>query len=144
MVQTTDTAIRKSVTVATAPEEAFRTFTERFGAWWPVKSYSAGMERAEAAVLEPRAGGRIYERQEGGEEVPWGTVLAYEPPRRLVLSWGLNGSEIEVTFAPEDGRTRVELEHRGWERLEDKEERDSYDTGWDAILAAYVDAAGGR
>ena len=129
--------IRKSVTVARPREEAFRIFTERLGEWWP-KTYSLGQDRMERVVLEPRKDGRVYEVQAGGEEAEWGRVLAYEPPERLVLAWGLNGSEVEVRFASEGAGTRVDLEHRGWDRLEDRQERDAYDAGWDEILAEYA------
>ena len=137
--QATETgAITKSIIVEAPPERAFRVFTEGFGTWWPVRHFSMGMERTEDAILEPRLDGRVYERQSGGEEVEWGRVLAYEPPARIVLSWGLNGSEVEVRFRADAQRTRVDLEHRGWERLEDKQQRDSYDAGWDVILESYL------
>lgn len=45
-----------------------------------------------------------------------------------------------MRFLPEDGGTRVELEHRGWERLAESgaEKRANYDTGWDFVLGEYV------
>jgi uncharacterized protein YndB with AHSA1/START domain len=143
-METTHTteAIRKTITVPRGPESAFRLFTEGMGSWWPVKAYSAGGEDAEAVNFEPRAGGRIYERQAGGAEVPWGTVETWEPPSLVRFSWGLNGSEIQVVFVPDGDGTRVELEHRGWDRLEDQQERDSYDAGWDIILAEFAATAG--
>lgn len=134
-------AIRKSITVARRREDAFRVFAERLGDWWPRK-YSLGQDRTERAVLEPREDGRVYEVQAGGEEVEWGRVVAYQPPERLVLTWGLNGSEVEVRFTAEGAGTRVDLEHRGWNRLEDRQERDAYDSGWDEILAEYARVAG--
>ena len=140
--QATETgAITKSVTVDAPPERAFAVFTEGFGTWWPVKQFSMGMERTEDAILEARPDGRVYERQAGGEEVEWGRVVVYEPPSRLVLTWGLNGSEIEVRFHAEGKRTRVDLEHRGWDRLEDHQQRDGYDAGWDVILDSYAETA---
>src|SRR5262249_43002769 len=73
-------------------------------------------------TFEPRPGGRIYERTPGGREHDWGEVLAWEPPRRLVYLWHLrfdraDATEVEVTFTPVEGGTRVRIEHRGWERL---------------------------
>jgi uncharacterized protein YndB with AHSA1/START domain len=121
--QTTATAVRRSITVAAPVEKAFEVFTDRFGAWWPL-DYHTGDEDPETVVIEPRRGGRWYERTAGGEEADWGVVLAWEPPTRLVLAWRLDAewkhnpdpakqTEIEVHFVP-DGRvrTRVDLEHR--------------------------------
>lgn len=140
--QATEAApIRKTVTVERRREDAFRVFTEGIGTWWPLGEYSLGREKAETAVLEPHKGGRIYERQVDGTQADWGTVLEWEPPARLVFSWGLNGSEIEVRFHVAGERTRVELEHRGWEKLEDEQERASYDSGWDVVLGSYVELA---
>lgn len=133
-------AITKAITVARPPGDAFRTFVGRIDDWWP-REYALGGERTERIVLEPREGGRVYELDTDGAEHPWGTVLVYEPPTRLVLSWGLNGSQVEVRFSANDGGTRVELEHRGWENLEDGQERAQYDAGWDVILARYVHVA---
>jgi len=41
-------------------------------------------------------------------------------------------TEVEVRFVPFDGCTRVELEHRGWERLGElaNTARIDYDQGW--------------
>lgn len=54
-------------------------------------------------------------------------------------------TEVEVRFAPEGQGARVELEHRGWERLGDEavEQYQGYDSGWTPVLEAYVDAATG-
>ena len=48
-----------------------------------------------------------------------------------------------MRFVPEGDGTRVELEHRGWERWGDEaaETRASYDSGWDTVLAPFVGAA---
>ena len=50
--------------------------------------------------------------------------------------------EVEVTFAPEGGGTRVDIRHYGWEKLGDRLEEvvASYDEGWDKVVASYVSA----
>jgi uncharacterized protein YndB with AHSA1/START domain len=111
-------------------------------------------------VLEPRTGGRYYERGVDGSECDWGQVLACEPPHRIVVSWQINAnddtwfadpdparaSEFEVTFvAQPDGQTRVELEHRHFERHgaggEGIHAGVSSPGGWVTILDGYAKVA---
>jgi len=145
----TDLTVRKSIAVRCSPEQAFSLFTEGVASWWPLATHSVGHERARSAVFEGRIGGRIYEIWDDGQEHEWGEVLVWEPPHRVVYSWQPNperpaGTEVEVRVAPEGDGARVELEHRGWERLgaEAAEAHESYAGGWDTVLAAY--AAGAR
>jgi uncharacterized protein YndB with AHSA1/START domain len=148
-------AVRRSVTVQGPPEHAFAVFTEGLSAWWPLDGYTIGAQPAAAAVIEPRAGGRWFERAADGSETDWGRVLVYEPPHRLVLSWEITpdwrhdaaiATEVEVTFAARDGdRTRVELEHRGLETYGDQAEqmRGIFESegGWGSLLQRYATAA---
>jgi uncharacterized protein YndB with AHSA1/START domain len=121
--------IRYAVTVPLPAERAFTLFTEGYSTWWP--GHHIGKAEMAEAVLEPRAGGRYYERGVDGSECDWGTVLACDPPSRIVVAWQItedNGawvydpditraSEFEATFRPQpDGQTRVELEHRHIDR----------------------------
>lgn len=137
-------AVRKTVTVDCTVEEAFRVFTADAKSWWPVETHSIHVEVAEI-VFEERAGGGVYEISASGEKGHWATVLAWDPPNRLVLAWNILErepvpTEVDVRFLPDGDGTRVELEHRGWEGLpEDAEEkRSNYDTGWDFVLGEYV------
>ena len=131
--------ITKSVTVDASIETAFETFTRQIGRWWPTGSHRIFEESS--VVFDERVGGRVYERSASGEEGDWADVLVWEPPRRFVLRWRVNpnrgATELEVTFTPEGGRTRVDLEHRGWD---DPEGRTNYDSGWDYVLGAFVDS----
>ena len=141
--------IAKTITVGRPVAEAFRVFTEEIATWWPLDTHSRSPERAVTAVIEPRAGGRIYERTREGEELDWGEVLVWEPPHRLVHSWHLgrpDATEVEVRFVPDEAGTRVELEHRGWEALgaEATKSRANYDSGWDYVLGERYGAAAGR
>jgi uncharacterized protein YndB with AHSA1/START domain len=133
-------AIRKTVLVDFAPAEAFELFTTRIASWWPVGTHSYGGGDVTDVVLEPRAGGRLYEVTANGEQ-DWGSVLAWEPPHRVLLDWQIGearGSEVEVRFSPEGPGTRVELEHRGFGATDP---RDRYDSGWDVVLAPFVEQA---
>jgi uncharacterized protein YndB with AHSA1/START domain len=137
--------VRKTVTVDCAVEEAFRIFTADALSWWPVETHSIHQSVSEI-VFEPRVGGEVYEVADSGERGHWATVLEWEPPNRLVLAWNILArqgdiTEVEVRFLPDGERTRVELEHRGWENveLENVAKRENYDGGWDAVLGKYVD-----
>src|ERR1700757_1383921 len=98
----------------------------KMGAWWPLASYKIGKATAVDAVIEPRVGGRWYERGHDGSVCQWGSVLVWEPPARLVLTWDVSadwvydpslGTEIEVRFVEHTEGTRVELEHRKLDRF---------------------------
>jgi Activator of Hsp90 ATPase homolog 1-like protein len=143
-MQTTIQPVRRAVTVERPLEDAFRVFTEGLGAWWPVATHSIAKDAVEGVVMEGRAGGRLYERTTGGAENDWGRMLVWEPPRRVAFEWHITGvpTEVEVRFTPEGDRTRVDLEHRGFERLEDGEaRRESYNNGWVTVLGRYAEAA---
>jgi len=145
--------VRQSVTVRATPAAAFAIFTDDFDSWWP-RSHHIGRSPMKKAFVEGRAGGRCYTLQEDGTECDWGTVLVWEPPRRLVLAWQIGAgwqyepdlaksSEVEVQFsALADGRTRVDLEHRGFERMGPAGDamRSAVDSpnGWTGTLALYV------
>jgi uncharacterized protein YndB with AHSA1/START domain len=111
-------------------------------------------------VLEPRAGGSIYDRGIDGSECRWARVLAYEPPHRLLFSWDIGPqwqietdpartSEVEVRFIAEaPGRTRVEIEHRnldrhgdGWEGVRAGVDNDQ---GWPLYLQRYAKLLAGE
>jgi uncharacterized protein YndB with AHSA1/START domain len=138
--------IKRSVTVDCSVEHAFATFTERIHEWWPLGTHSIDRYEtgtaAETVVFQGGAGAQVYERTKNGEELKWAEVIAYDPPHRFVLAWNPSReqdgpkTEIEVTFTDEGGKTRVELEHRGWEQLgpEAADARQSYSDGWQPVL----------
>jgi uncharacterized protein YndB with AHSA1/START domain len=122
--------VRKSMLVPAPPDKAFEVFTRGMGRWWS-KEHSINTSPMVDVVIEPRAGGRWYERGEDGSECQWGHVIAWEAPKRLVLAWQLNGdwkfdasliTEVEIRFTAEGGATRVELEHRDLEKFGEKAE----------------------
>jgi uncharacterized protein YndB with AHSA1/START domain len=148
------TSIRHSIVVNAPLERAFDVFTRDFGAFKPPDHNILGVELAET-IFEPHAGGYLYDRGVDGSECRWARVLAYEPPHRVVLTWNISPrwqletdpekvSEWEVQFIPEDdGRTRVELEHRhldrhgdGWESVRDSVAGDG---GWPLYLDRYAE-----
>ena len=147
-------SVRKVMSVKAPPEIAWRVFTEKMGTWWPLGVYKIGKVSAVDAVIEPRVGGRWYERGEDGSICCWGSVLAWEPTSRLVLSWDITAdwqydpglqTEIEVRFIPEGkSGTRVELEHRRLDRYGERrdEMRRIFDTegDWGRLLQTFAEA----
>jgi uncharacterized protein YndB with AHSA1/START domain len=127
-ILTRGATVRKSITVKAGRERAFEVFTAGFDRWWP-RSHHIGSSPMKKALIEGAVGGRCYTEQVDGTECPWGTVLVWEPPARFVMAWQIyaewkyepdleRSSEVEITFTPEaDGSTRVDLEHRSFERM---------------------------
>jgi uncharacterized protein YndB with AHSA1/START domain len=139
--------LRLAFTVGCPPEHAFAMWAQRTSLWWP-KSHSVSADPDLTVTFEPRPGGRIFERTPAGAEHDWGEITAWEPPRRLGYLWHLradraDATDVEITFVPVDaGRTRVEIEHSGWERLgaAGEERRDRNRGGWAGLLPHFVEA----
>lgn len=139
--------IVKSVVVKPSPARAFDMFAAQMGRLWP-PAQTPGKSPVDV-VVEPRAGGRWFERDAAGVETLWGDVLAYEPPERLLLGWRLDATftynpkllmEVEITFlASPGGGTMVRLEHRHLERLGADAERiaERINQGWPQRLAEF-------
>ena len=118
------------------------------GEWWH-KEHSINPDTRQAdVVIEPRPGGRWYEVGDDGSERDWGRVIAFEPPRRLVLAWQLTRdfdydqdfeTTVEVNFAERDGKTIVDFEHRDLERMGAGavDTLEGMDGGWDMLLGLY-------
>ncbi len=142
--------VRKTLSVKAPANHCFDVFTGSMGRWWP-PSHSTSKSPLKDVVVEPRAGGRWFEKGEDGTETDWGKVLAWDPPARLLLAWQLGAdwaydpdfeTEVEVSFTPaDDGTTTVVLEHRHLERFGAAAQgvRDAIDSpgGWGSIMAEF-------
>jgi uncharacterized protein YndB with AHSA1/START domain len=139
--------ISLSFEVECAPERAFSLWTTRLATWWP-RDHAVDAEGMADIVFEGRVGGRIYERAASGREHQWGTVTAWEPPARVAYTWHLHAdvadaTEVEVRFEPiGTGRTRVEIDHTGWERLGEPavERRARNRQGWESVVPHFTAA----
>lgn len=149
--------VRKSVRVNAPIERAFSVFVEQMETWWPATHHMA-REPFELIVVEPRVGGRWYERAASGIEGEWGTVLGWDPPRAVRLSWHVGpgrdsdewaydpdlsrASEVEIRFMQQGEMTLVELEHRNLERHGEHVEklRVVFDGpgAWEGMLALFA------
>ena len=148
----------KTIRVQATPARAFEVFTGRMSRWWP-PDYSINPTKTPLAqvVIEPRAGGRWYERGTDGSECEWGRVLVWDPPARLVLAWQITATwqfdpalltEVEVRFdAQGPGTTEIKLEHRRFENMGEtaagmRAVIDSSNSGWSGLLARYANEVG--
>jgi hypothetical protein len=138
--------LRMTFDVACSLEHAFDVWTKRIDTWWP-SAHSVSGEPGLTVCLQGEVGGRIYERTPDGTEHDWGEVTVWAPPTRLAYLWHLrreprDATEVEIRFVA-DGpdATRVEIEHRGWERLADGTQwRERNITGWRSLVPHYLQA----
>jgi uncharacterized protein YndB with AHSA1/START domain len=145
-------AIRHAVTIELPPEQAFARFVEDLGEWWP-SEYTWSGDVLEEIAIEPGLGGACFERGPRGFRCDWGRVLAFDPPRGIEFTWQIGphrepvpddnkASEVVVLFAADGGATRVNLEHRRFERHgeDGADYRDALASGqgWPFILGRYV------
>jgi uncharacterized protein YndB with AHSA1/START domain/uncharacterized damage-inducible protein DinB len=155
MTTTTAAAtVNRTVTVKAGVEHAFKVFTEGFDTWWP-RGHHIGRKPLQKAVIEPRAGGRCFGREADGNECQWGTVTTWDPPNRLVIAWQIapswqefepdlsKASEVDIRFTAEaSGTTRVDLEHRHFERHGKDFEKIRGGVGgpggWDGLLQMFA------
>ena len=147
--------VHQSTLVRSDRRHTFDTFVATIGIWWPVTPFSAGRDRVRDVTFEQYQGGRVYETWQDGTTVDWGTLLAWEPPERFVMTWNFTSAvtEVELTFAElGPALTRVAVEHRGWEKLTDEQlaadcalpggyAGGGFTRGWAHILGCLADAA---
>jgi uncharacterized protein YndB with AHSA1/START domain len=148
-----DTSVRRTVSVRASAERAFHVFIEEFDSWWP-RTHHIGKVAMKKGIIEGRLHGRCYTEQVDGSECDWGKILAWDPPHRFVMAWLIDpawqfqpdaakASEVEVRFTPQaDGTTRVDLEHRHFERLGEGANNMRMavgsEGGWGGILALFA------
>ena len=144
--------VHKSVVVQASPAQAFEVFTAGIDRWWP-KSHGIGTAPVRESIIEPFVRGRWFAKCEDGTEAVVGHVLVWLPGERFVVTWEINAewkpdprpsftSEVEVRFMPDTaGRTRVELEHRNFERMgmpDGETMRKGVDGGWPGLLELFA------
>jgi uncharacterized protein YndB with AHSA1/START domain len=140
--------IRKTFMVKAPPAKAFAAFTQGMVHWWP-KTHTIAPHPFVEVVVEPREGGRWFERDADGAETNWGKVLAWDPPGRLTLAWQIDASwkydpdlvtEVDLTFTAQDGGSLVAFEHRHLERLGESAQAlaEMLSGGWPGILDLFA------
>ncbi|MGH2437062.1 MAG: hypothetical protein ACRDFA_08715, partial [bacterium] len=81
--------VEQEVTIQGTPARVFDALTKEVSAWWGMP-HMYSEEAARDIILEPRVGGRLFDRGVDGSECHWARVLAYEPPDRVVISWDIS------------------------------------------------------
>jgi len=146
--------VRKTVLVKATPQRAFEVFTDGIDRWWP-KSHGIGATPIRRSIIEPFVGGRWFTQHEDGTDLVVGHVQAWQPGELFAVSWEVSAtwkpdarvayaSVVEVHFtADSNGQTRVDLEHRDFERMGETDGntmRNGVDGGWPGMLALYASA----
>ena len=101
-----------------------------------------------AATLEPHRGG-AYRVRMTNDAVAVGEFVVVEPFRRVVFTWGWDGSDelppgsttVEITLSEHDGETIVRLRHS---RLPDDGAAHEHAEGWRKYLGRLAHVATGR
>lgn len=137
--------IQRSVRLACSPEKAFALFTERISDWWP-KERRHTKDPNSQLFLAPT--GRFWERASDGHEVELGAVLAWEPPKRLLLDFYVGTSQekptqAEILFIPDEDGTRVLITHQPTPRSQDlwSQRAPLFTRSWQSVLQALLDAS---
>jgi uncharacterized protein YndB with AHSA1/START domain len=131
--------LRHEVAIAAPPETVFAFFTDpsRMVEWMGV-----------AAILDPRPGG-TFRVEANGRDVVLGEYLEVDPPRRIVFTWGFEGTEralgagatrVEVTLEADGDGTRLTLRHHDLP----EGARAAHGQGWTHYLARLAPAAAGE
>ncbi|MDF2939626.1 MAG: ATPase [Gammaproteobacteria bacterium] len=154
MAEQSKLSIEREHVVKVSQQQAFDIFVKHFSKWWP-KEYSWGRDCLEFIGIEPKAGGRCFERGPHGFECQFGRVLTYNPPEEISFTWQINdkgqpdpnpknASIIKVKFiAIEPTHTKLILNHHSIENHGENakkycEELNS-DYGWSFILKNFIE-----
>jgi hypothetical protein len=141
--------VRQSILIESTVEHTFEVFVRELAAWWPLDPFSlGGRDRIRTVTVDRHTGGRVVELWHDGSEHDWGTLLEWNEPAGFTMTWNVTGepTEVELRFVRvETALTRVEIEHRGWEKLDDQQLAaacalpggylgGAFTTGWATIL----------
>ncbi|MEO1271641.1 MAG: ATPase [Myxococcota bacterium] len=142
MTEEKGTSVRREVTVRCSAEHAFAVFATRIELWWPRGHRPLG--QTAQMVAETHVGGRVFARNEAGQEHDIGTVLAWDPPHGLRWAWYLGTSsqeptEVEVRFVALSPKlTRVEVVHRPGSAPSWDDTVVRFRQGWTRVMEAFA------
>jgi uncharacterized protein YndB with AHSA1/START domain len=140
--------VRKSIHVKASQAHAFEVFTSGLGRWWP-RDHTLSRRPIKAIVMQTELGGYWYEETEDGACTNVGRIILWQPPERFIITWDINSqwqpdttvsTEVEVQFIAEGDITRIELEHRHFERMgkeAGESMRNDVTNGWPKLLERF-------
>jgi uncharacterized protein YndB with AHSA1/START domain len=140
--------LRLSYEIRCPADHAFEVWTTRLSSWWPTGHSTSG-DPDTLVVLEPRLGGRIFERTPDGTDIDWGEITLWDPPHRLCYLWHISrdrqdATDVELHFVDlGNGTTRLDILHTGWEHLgaQGPAFREANTSGWNALIPSFVKTA---
>ncbi len=110
--------------VAATPAHAFEVFVRDIGKWWvPNGLFAFDTDRTGTLRFEPGPAGRLVETYDDAPPFEVGRITAWEPGRRLALTWRQASfgpdevTRVEVRFEAVGDETRVTVEHSGWDAI---------------------------
>ena len=132
------------LTLRCSPAAAFYAYAH-IGDWWH-PDYTSNATTLATVVIEPRVGGRVFERHRDGHVVEWGRVTLWAPPRVLAYATHLaqppeTPSEILVMFEATANGCSVRFEHGGWTEATSAQRAKFGD--WPLLLRRFAAVAGG-
>jgi uncharacterized protein YndB with AHSA1/START domain len=141
--------VELEIPVEAPRERVWKAFVEEIGQWW-LKDFYAG-PNAQAFVLEPRLGGRMYEDWGDGAGLLWYTVIGIDPPRSLDLAGHLTPAfggpaktYLRIAFEEDGGRTRLKISDSIFGRVTPAS-AEQFRAGWEMLfgqgLKAWVEKA---
>ena len=136
--------IEKTLTLELPADRAFSYFTDGLPLWWPVANHSVSAfsgETPKQVVLEPHAGGAIYEIAPDDQRHDWGNVSVWQPAQTFATRWhpgqaADTATEWQVDFQPSSGGVTITLKHFGWGESTEMRARQhaGYVPGWDFVF----------
>ena len=127
MSNKTSIDVEVEITINAQAEQIFHALTTGPGIWW--SSYYLERKNADDLVLEPKVGGRFYERwsrtEHDSKGALLGTVVAIDPPTLLRISgsFGMNDRPVvglvSIELIPDSSGTQVKFSHRAIGNLDD-------------------------
>lgn len=138
--------VRKSITVARDIATSFQVWTNYIHLWWPA-GHSLSGDDATQVYIEGGTDGRVYEVTSAGEEIEWGRLIEWAPPRKLAFTWYLGSgrampTRVDIEFiVVADQMTRVELVHRGPELIGElwAARVSIFNQAWDKMLDLFAE-----